>query len=140
MVRAAGGIIWRRGSQGRLELAVVHRGGRDDWTFPKGKVHPGESELETALREIGEETGLRCDPGGFLGRARYRDRSGRPKAVSYWEMRALPGTFVANPEVDELRWLIPQEVIALLSYRHDRRLLKSLLAGGCLRRWPGAVG
>ncbi len=137
IVRAAGGIIWRRDGHGgrRLELALVHRGLQDDWTFPKGKLHEGETEEEAALREVNEETGLRCRAGDFLGRVRYRDRRGRPKTVAYWEMRSLGGRFLSNAEVDELRWLTPDTALQLLTYRTDRRLLRTLLKGDRPRHW-----
>jgi 8-oxo-dGTP pyrophosphatase MutT (NUDIX family) len=136
MVRAAGGIIWRRsGDRGRLELALVHRAAYDDWTFPKGKLDKGETEREAALREAEEETGLRCQAGDFLGRVRYRDRRGRLKTVAYWEMRCSGGRFHPNAEVDELRWLTPDAALQLLTYRQDRRLLGTLLKSDRPRHW-----
>ena len=59
VVRAAGGLIPRSGAHGR-EVLVVHRPRYDDWTFPKGKADDGESDEDCALREVDEETGLRC--------------------------------------------------------------------------------
>lgn len=136
IVRAAGGIIWRRsGDQGRLELALVHRAVQADWTFPKGKLQEGETERQAALREAREETGLRCQAGDFLGKVRYRDRRGRLKTVAYWEMRPSAGRFLSNAEVDELRWLTPDIALQLLSYRQDRRLLSTLLKGDRPRHW-----
>jgi len=136
MVRAAGGIIWRRsGDRGRLELALVHRAAYDDWTFPKGKLVEGETDQEAALREAEEETGLRCRAGDFLGKVRYRDRRGRLKTVAYWEMRVSGGRFRSNAEVDELRWLTPDIALQLLTYRQDRRLLGTLLKGDRPRHW-----
>jgi 8-oxo-dGTP pyrophosphatase MutT (NUDIX family) len=139
VVRAAGGIIWRRGAPegpgGPLELALVHRSVQDDWTFPKGKLNEGETEIQAALRETWEETGLRCKAGDYLGRVRYRDQRGRLKTVAYWEMRAWGGRFLSNAEVDELRWLKPDAALQLLSYRQDRRLLRVLLKGDRPRHW-----
>jgi 8-oxo-dGTP pyrophosphatase MutT (NUDIX family) len=60
VVRAGGGIVWRRGEGGVVEIVLVHRPVYDDWSFPKGKLHPGETEAQAALREVQEETGLRC--------------------------------------------------------------------------------
>jgi 8-oxo-dGTP pyrophosphatase MutT (NUDIX family) len=137
IVRAAGGIVWRRDGQGgrRLELALVHRSLQDDWTFPKGKLHQGETEQEAALREIEEETGMRCLPGDFLGRVHYRDRHGRLKTVAYWEMRPSSGRFHSNDEVDELRWLTPETALLFLTYRSDRHLLRTLLKNDRPRHW-----
>jgi 8-oxo-dGTP pyrophosphatase MutT (NUDIX family) len=72
VVRAGGGIVWRDGEGGGVEFVLVHRLGYDDWSFPKGKLHPGETEAQAALREVQEETGLRC---------RLGVRSGPPPTV-----------------------------------------------------------
>jgi 8-oxo-dGTP pyrophosphatase MutT (NUDIX family) len=59
LIRAAGGVLIRPGGSG-VEVLVVHRPKYDDWTFPKGKADRGESDEKCALREVEEETGLRC--------------------------------------------------------------------------------
>ena len=124
-VAAAGGVIVRAGVAGR-ELAIVHRPRYDDWSLPKGKLEPGEDWAECALREVEEETGLRCELGRELKPARYRDRKGRDKVVRWWRMRALGGAFVPNDEVDELRWVTLDDAIPLLAYEHDRELVRSI--------------
>ena len=125
-VRAAGGVIRRRRADGAIELAVVHRPSYDDWTFPKGKLLEGESAEDAALREVWEETGLRCVLEGQAGCTEYLDKKGREKMVCYWLMRPLDGGFVSNSEVDELRWVTPEEAMRQLSYPADRSLLASL--------------
>ena len=120
----------RRGLLPRTELAVVHRPRYDDWSFPKGKRDGRETDEETALREVEEETGLRCTLGADLGEVRYRDPKGRTKVVRYWVMDLEPGEtgdhFTPNREVDRLRWCTPREADRLLSYDHDRVLLMRL--------------
>jgi 8-oxo-dGTP diphosphatase len=134
IVRAGGGLIWRRADDGTLELLLVHRPHYDDWSFPKGKCDPGESFFDAALREVMEETGCEVEVGPFLGEVRYTDHRGRPKVVRYWAM-AVMGTeheFAANDEVDELRWVPWSELPEALSYEHDvapARRLRSALAG-----------
>ena len=125
-VRAAGGLIVRTGEGGEPEVAVVHRPKYDDWSLPKGKLEPGEDWHEAALREVAEETGLRCELGEELPSARYRDRKGRDKLVRYFRMSPVGGSFEPNDEVDELRWLSPREADALLGYEHDRALIAEL--------------
>jgi 8-oxo-dGTP diphosphatase len=120
-VAAAGGLVVRDG-----EVAIVHRPKYDDWSLPKGKLDPGEGWEQAALREVEEETGLRCELGRELGSARYRDRKGRDKLVRWWLMRPLDGDFVPNDEVDELRWLGRDEALELLDYDHDRDLVRTL--------------
>ena len=122
-VKAAGGVVVD--SEGRIVL--VHRPRYDDWTLPKGKLDAGESFQDAALREVREETGLRCRLDRELPGVRYRDNKDRPKLVRYWlmEVEEDPG-FAPNDEVDELRWVEPDEARALLSYERDRELLKAL--------------
>ena len=123
VVRAAGGVVVR--DDGRV--LVVHRPKYDDWTFPKGKADPGESDEECALREVREETGLACVLEDELPQTRYVDSRGRPKRVRWWRMRPVGGGVPdATDEVDELRWLQRDEVAALLSYERDLELLEAV--------------
>lgn len=126
-VRAAGGVVRRRGRHGP-EFALVHRPRYDDWTFPKGKALEDELEHETAEREVLEETGFRCERGPELAKIRYLDHLGRSKSVRYWLMHPAGGAFTPNAEVDELRWVGATTAGALLSYEHDRGVLASALA------------
>jgi 8-oxo-dGTP pyrophosphatase MutT (NUDIX family) len=136
-VVAAGGIVHRRRRRAlwnRDEIAVVHRPRYDDWSFPKGKRDAGDDDdAATALREVEEETGLRCVIGPFAGETRYRDNRGRDKVVRYWLMTLEDGQesspFVPNREVDALQWCRPAEAGRLLSYDHDRALLAQVAEG-----------
>jgi 8-oxo-dGTP diphosphatase len=125
-VKAAGGLVWRRAAGGGVEVAVVHRPRYDDWSFPKGKLDPGEGWEEAALREVREEIGLECKLGRELSPVGYRDRKGRDKVVRYWMMEPRGGAFEPNDEVDEVRWLAPDAAGGLLSYPHDAGLLREL--------------
>ena len=127
-VRAGGGIVWRHGKDGRLEVLVVHRPKYDDWTFPKGKVDEGESDEECALREVEEETGLVCELGAELPSTTYHDRFGRAKLVRYWAMRPLLGAFDPHAEVDEIRWVGAEDAADILTYPRDRTVLASFAA------------
>jgi 8-oxo-dGTP pyrophosphatase MutT (NUDIX family) len=129
-VRAAGGVIWRV-TLGVVEVALVHRPKYRDWTFPKGKVEPGETEEQTAHREVLEETGLECVLGRELPSVSYRDAKGRRKRVRYWEMTIASGSFLANDEVDELRWWPIPAARRRLTHSHDGDVLDAFgrLAG-----------
>ena len=120
-VKAAGGVVWR--VPGPV-IAVIHRPHRDDWSLPKGKLEPGEGFEQAAVREVAEETGVSCRLGDELEPVFYRDRKGRSKAVRYWLMEAIEGGFEPTPEVDELRWLPFRDAIELLTYAHDRELVR----------------
>jgi 8-oxo-dGTP diphosphatase len=118
-IDAAGGVVVRDG-----RVLLVHRPRYDDWTFPKGKLDPGESFEEAAVREVEEETGLRCTLGEELPSTRY-DVGGRPKLVRYWLMTPeSEADFEENDETDDLRWLTPDEAKSFLTYGRDRELLR----------------
>jgi 8-oxo-dGTP pyrophosphatase MutT (NUDIX family) len=129
-VRAAGGVVWRPDATG-IEVVVIHRPRYDDWSLPKGKLHPGEDDEAAALREVEEETGLRCELGPELPSTRYRDPRGRPKVVRFWAMRPLGGSLAPSPpETDEARWLPLAEAAALLTHEHEREVLAACGARG----------
>jgi 8-oxo-dGTP diphosphatase len=121
LVRAAGGLVVRDG-----RVLLVHRPKYDDWSFPKGKCTDGESDEACALREVEEETGLRCELLEEIGETSYRDGKGRPKIVRYWRMRVVAGEFVPHGEVDEVRWEAPDAAAALLTWERDLELLERL--------------
>ena len=133
-VRAAGGVIVRRaaGEHARpgLEVVLIHRPRYGDWSLPKGKLKPGEGWETGALREVEEETGLRCAIERELPSVRYLDRRGRRKLVRYWLMRPVAGEDVsryrANDEVDAVRWVPAAAAAAELSYEHDRELVAAV--------------
>jgi 8-oxo-dGTP pyrophosphatase MutT (NUDIX family) len=128
LVRAAGGVIVRPGRGGQDEILVVHRPRYDDWTLPKGKCYPGESDKACAMREVQEETGLRCELGDEVAVVAYEDQAGRPKRVRYYAMSPLEDD-EASPdnEVDGVRWLSRAEALRRLSYRRDAEIVKRAL-------------
>ncbi|RPA62224.1 NUDIX hydrolase [Gordonia oryzae] len=119
---AAGGVLWRR-SKGAVQIGVVHRPRYDDWTLPKGKLDAGETLIDTAVREIDEETGHVVRLGRLLTTVSYDLPHGR-KHVRYWSAESVGGHFEANHEVDELDWLSTEQAADRLSYRLDRSVLK----------------
>ena len=120
-VRAAGGLVVREGM-----VLLVHRPKYDDWSFPKGKCDDGESDEACALREVEEETGLRCELLDEIGQTDYIDGKGRPKTVRYWRMSAVDGEFTPHGEVDEIRWESTESAAHLLSWSRDLPLLERL--------------
>jgi len=128
MIEAAGGVVWRTTRKWRIEVLVVHRPRRDDWSLPKGKLEPWESHAICALREVREETGLHCELGDELPTTNYLDRKGRPKSVRYWAMQERGGRFRPNREVDSVAWTRIDRVGELLTYRHDLIVVAGLAA------------
>jgi 8-oxo-dGTP diphosphatase len=125
-VRAAGGVVVRRGDDGDLEVLLVHRPAYDDWSFPKGKCEDGETEEDAAVREVEEETGLRCRLERELATTRYHDKRGRPKTVRYWLMTPLAGDLAGADGVDDASFVAADEVRARLTYPRDRELVDLL--------------
>ncbi len=128
-VRAAGGVVVRHRENGAPEVLLVHRPSYDDWSFPKGKCEDGESEEDAAVREVEEETGLRCRLEHELATTRYRDARGRPKTVRYWLVTPVGGRLHAANEVDDARFVTFDDARALLTYARDRKLIDVLEAG-----------
>jgi 8-oxo-dGTP diphosphatase len=126
-IAAAGGVVVRRDDDGRTRVAVIHRPKYMDWSLPKGKLEQGEGWREAALREVEEETGFSCEAGPELPEVSYLDRKARRKLVRYWLMEPESGGFEPHGEVDELRWLTPKEAAGLLTYDHDRDLVRTAI-------------
>jgi len=125
---AGGGVVWRRRG-GKLRFLLVHRPRYDDWSFPKGKLDPGERVSQCALREVEEETGYRCKLGKKIATITYPTDRGRTKEVRYWLMRVLDGDFEPNDEVDEIRWASAEKAKQLLTYARDLPVLRAARKG-----------
>jgi 8-oxo-dGTP diphosphatase len=123
-MRAAGGVVVRRSRTGEREIAILHRPEYDDWTLPKGKIEADETPEDCALREVREETGLRCDLVQPLGCTAYVDRRGRDKLACYWVMKVRGGRFKPGMEVDRLLWVSVGEAVKRLTYSHDKLLVQ----------------
>ena len=125
VVRAAGGVVLRN-HDGTTEVVLVHRPKYDDWSLPKGKAYAGESNEDCAVREVEEETGLRCELEGAPVDVSYVDPAGRPKVVLYWRMRPDGDELRPTGEIDEARWLPVAEAESALAHARDRDVLRAL--------------
>ena len=128
IVRSAGGIVTRI-IENRLQFLIIHRTRHKDWSFPKGRLEPGETPETGALREVREETFCSCALDRTLPTARYMDRNGHPKEVRFWMMTVISEEpFMPNQEIDEIQWLSYLNTFEKLSYKTDRILLKLAFA------------
>ncbi len=128
---SAGGVVVRPREQGGWEVLLIatHEGGR--WSLPKGHVEEGESEVEAAVREVEEETGVRAESIAPLETLDYWYRWKGPegsmlvhKRVTYFLMRYLSGDVQKHGwEVDDARWFPFEEAVEKLTYKDERRLL-----------------
>jgi len=118
MIRAAGGVVRREGL-----IAVVHRPQHGDWSLPKGKLEPGEDDATAAVREVREETGRDAVIERDLGTVSYEVASGRPKTVRWYLMTASADADDLADDVDDVRWLAPENVEEILTYATDRDVL-----------------
>ncbi|MEI2702698.1 MAG: NUDIX hydrolase [Baekduia sp.] len=118
-IRAAGGLVVRDGL-----VCICHRPRYDDWSLPKGKLDPGETFKQAALREVEEEVRLRCRiEGKRLAKVTYPVNQG-VKEVRWWQMSVVEDLgFEPNDEVDQVVWLSPGDARRLLTYDKDRQLL-----------------
>lgn len=128
MIRAAGALLWRENSDLKIEIALIHRPRYDDWSLPKGKVEEGETSLRCAFREVIEETGIIPQFGRELGTVEYEEAAGL-KRVKYWAARAPRNhqDFEVNEEVDEIRWLSPDDALALATHQSDKEIIENFL-------------
>ncbi len=128
VIRAAGGVIWRPSEwlPGKVDVVLVHRPAYDDWSLPKGKAERDESDEDTAVREVREETGLAVELGAELPSTRYLDRYAKPKVVRYWVMKPVSGDLKGSNEVDAARWLPFDRARQMLSYERDQPVLDAL--------------
>jgi 8-oxo-(d)GTP phosphatase len=127
-VRAAGGVVWRTGPDGAgVQICLVHRPRYDDWSLPKGKLEKGEHPLAAAVREVGEETGVRAVPQVRLPGVSYALRDGTPKTVDYWSMLCESVEETTTDEADAVRWLSTADAERLLTYAHDVRVVRDFV-------------
>lgn len=118
---AAGAVITRE-NNGKKEFLLIHRGYRDDWSFPKGKVDPGEHIVSAAVREVREETGFAIQLGIPLPTSTYM-KGTATKDAHYWNASLIGGKFLPNDEVDQIKWLSYSSAKKTLTYEHDQEIL-----------------
>lgn len=143
---SAGVIVFHRGEDGCTFLLVLSRlTKRPLWEFPKGGVDPGETLLETARRELLEETGLGADAvrmiPEFRRQERYRfmvgdggERTLIHKQVTYFLAEALHRTVtIATAEIHDFAWVGLEEALRRVRYPERRKILQEAARiAGCV--------
>ncbi len=120
---AAGCVVARWNDDHEARYLIVHRPRYNDWSLPKGKVDPGETFLEAAIREVEEETGFVVKKPRPIGSIGYLTQAGNPKVVRWWLATVKSGSFSRNSEVDLVKWVSFRKALDKLSYRNDRAVL-----------------
>ena len=128
-VTAAGGVVTKSSPDHSHDVILVFRGGHNDWSLPKGKLDSGESEVDCAVREVTEETGVEVLATTRLDSVHYLLPNGSEKTVHFWLME-VKGTLphqleTKDPsEVSRVEWIPLDKAISLVTYQSDRNVLK----------------
>ena len=144
--KSCGALVYRL-KESRIQLLIIkHRMG-GHWSFPKGHTEAGETEQETALREVKEETGLTIRLlENFREQVSYFPRPGVNKDVVYFLGFARDSrTKMQEEEISAIRWVDLSQCHKFLTYANDKLLLdkakqylrkRGLLGAGFRRRPP----
>lgn len=137
VIESAGALVWRvRG--GDLQVQLIHRPRYDDWSWPKGKLDPGETLPTAAAREVAEETGHAVVLGVPLPGLQYLTPDGAVKRVHYWAATRVkssspaitaraPVPSVDPAEIDDCRWFSADAAAKKLTRAADRIPLAALV-------------
>lgn len=126
--KSCGAIISRCTNDTEQILLIKHKNG-GHWAFPKGHVEGNETELETAKREILEETGLTVSiKEDFRHVVTYSPQKDINKDVVYFAANVIDGIPTAQPEeVMEIAWLNAEDAIKAVTFENDKAVLRSYL-------------
>lgn len=124
MEKSCGALVFRR-FHGNTELLLIKHANGGHWSFPKGHVEPGETEVETALREIKEETGIDViiDP-SFREVISYSPKKDTQKDVIYFVARAQNYDYTPQEEeIAQIKWVEINRAHTILTYDNDKQLV-----------------
>ena len=131
--KSCGAIVYRR-FHGNIEILLIKHINSGHWSFPKGHVEQGETEIETALREIKEETGLDVliDP-SFRETVTYFPRKDTQKVVVYFIAKAKTFEYIPQEdEIAEIRWVDIGHAVQMLTYENDKTIVNKARTAICL--------
>lgn len=122
--KSCGAVVFRR-YHGNLELLLIRHANGGHWSFPKGHIEEGETEVQTALREVKEETGIDIllDE-SFRESVSYWPKKDTKKEVVYFVGKAKHYDAIPQPqEIAQIKWVELSRAEHLLTYENDRRLI-----------------
>ncbi|XP_053986503.1 bis(5'-nucleosyl)-tetraphosphatase [asymmetrical] [Hylaeus volcanicus] len=128
--RACGFVVFRR-MEGIIEYLLMQVSyGQHHWTPPKGHVDPGESDMETALRETEEEAGLVANDLKIFENVKEEinyNVNGQPKIVIYWlaELINRNKSVRMSDEHQAFKWLPLEEACSTAKYEELQNVLKN---------------
>ena len=131
--KSCGAIVYRK-HHGNTEILLIKHINSGHWSFPKGHMEQGESETETALREIKEETGLDVllDP-TFRESVTYFPRKDTQKVVVYFIAKAKTYDYTPQEdEIAEIRWVDIGYAATMLTYENDKTIVNKARTAICL--------
>lgn len=128
--KSCGAVIWRE-QEGKPHVLVIQHQNGGHWAFPKGHVEGHETEEQTAVREILEETGLKVKLNTSFRRVvTFSPKPRVIKDVIYFAARPTGGKLKRQEaEVMDIRWLTIGEALKFITYETDRAVLRAFAAG-----------
>lgn len=124
--KSCGAVIFNSDQTGKRLFLIVQSRVHGHWGFPKGHVEAGETEEETALREVWEETGLRVSlHPGFRTVSHYQSVADTQKEVIFF--LATPeqtDVTIQHEEISAYRWAEYLEAEEWLTFETDKKVLK----------------
>ena len=123
--KSCGAVVYRK-YHGNTEILLAKHVKSGYWSFPKGHVEEGETEAETAAREIMEETGIEVFiDTGFRETVTYSLKRDIKKTVVYFVAKAKKNKDLVpqSSEISELRWVEINKAMKILAFENDRTII-----------------
>lgn len=123
--KSCGALVYRK-SHGNVEILLIKHKNGGHWSFPKGHVESGETEAETATREIMEETGIDIIlDTTFREIVTYSPKKNTQKDVVYFLAKAKSFDYIPQEEeISEIKWVEINLALSMLTYENDKQLVQ----------------
>lgn len=123
--KSCGAIVYHVSIASTIRFLLLRHRHGGQWSFPKGHVEAGETEVQTALREVLEETGLTINlMDEFRHSVNYFPKPGVRKQVVYFLAETVNDKFIRQEsEISEIRWMKPKDALRSVTFGNDRELI-----------------